>query len=187
MRDLRSSHVQAGEMHGDVDFETLVRDHYAGLYRFALSMTHHEADACDLVQETFYLWATRGHQLKNPTKVRSWLFTTLHRELLGRQRRLARFPHQEISEVQGELPEVPPELPGAVDAGILLQALDRLDPDFRGAVTLFYLEDCTYSEIAGILDIPLGTVKSRIARAMAQLQRLLKDSEMEREQRLAKS
>ena len=68
----------------DDDFEQIVSQHYEPLYRFAFSLTRSEADACDLTQQTFYIWATKGHQLQDRSKVKSWLFTTLHREFLNR-------------------------------------------------------------------------------------------------------
>lgn len=160
-------------MRSDVDFEGLVRDHHAALYRFALSMTRSDADAGDLVQETFLRWAQRGHQLENPAKAKTWLFTTLYREAGARRRRLARFPHQEIADAEPDLPAVPPKAANAADGSLVLDALGRIDDAFRGAVALFYLEDYTYPEIAGILGVPVGTVKSRVARGIAQLQRLL--------------
>src|SRR5262249_20576070 len=67
------------------DFESLVHLHYAALYRFALSLTCNENDASDLTQQTFYIWATKGHQLRDVSKVKAWLFTTLHREFLQSQ------------------------------------------------------------------------------------------------------
>src|SRR3989442_3704667 len=62
------------------DFEQIVCQHYEPLYRFALSLTHAEADACDLTQQTFYIWATKGHQLRDRSKIKSWLFTTRSEE-----------------------------------------------------------------------------------------------------------
>src|SRR5512134_3657493 len=55
-------------------FETLVSEHYEPLYRFALSLTRAESDAADLTQQTFYVWATKGHQLRDASKVKAWLF-----------------------------------------------------------------------------------------------------------------
>ncbi len=49
---------------GEVDFQSLVEQHYGPLYRFAMSLTHTESDACDLVQQTFFTWAAKGHQLQ---------------------------------------------------------------------------------------------------------------------------
>ena len=160
-------------MRSDVDFEQLVREHHGALYRFALSMIRHEADACDLVQETFLRWAEKGHQLADPAKVKTWLFTTLYREASARRRRTLRFPHEPIGEVETELPVIPPSAAAAADAQLVHRALARVDESFRAAVALFYLEDHSHPEIAEILGIPLGTVKSRISRGVAQLQRLM--------------
>jgi RNA polymerase sigma-70 factor, ECF subfamily len=160
-------------MGGELDFERLVDEHHGALYRFALSLARNETEAADLVQETFYTWAAKGHQLGDPAKVKSWLFTTLHREFLGRRRRQLRFPHHEIGEVEAELPEVPPELPERMDWTLAAECLGQVDAAFQAPVALFYLEDYSYNEIAEILDVPLGTVKSRIARGIAQLQRLM--------------
>jgi RNA polymerase sigma-70 factor (ECF subfamily) len=160
-------------MRGDLDFERLVESHHGPLYRFALSLTRNENDAADLVQQTFYLWGAKGHQLVDTSRVKTWLFTTLHREFLSRRRRLTRFPHHELEEVEAELPDTPPVLPDRLDWAVLGACLERLDPLFRGPVALFYLEDYAYNQIAEILDVPLGTVKSRIARGIAQLQRML--------------
>jgi RNA polymerase sigma factor (sigma-70 family) len=168
----QDSYLQA-PMRGDLDFDHLVDEHHAPLYRFALSLCRNEAEAADLVQETFYLWAAKGHQLENAARVKGWLFTTLHREFLGKRRRLVRFPHHELGEVEGELPEVPPELPTRLDWEVLSECLQQMDPTFHAPVALFYLEDYSYNEIAEILEVPLGTVKSRIARGIAQLQKMI--------------
>lgn len=157
-------------MVGRPDFEVLVDRYYAALYRFALSLTRKESDARDLTQQTFWLWARKGHQLHDPTKVKSWLFTTLHREFLQSQRRVTRFPHHELEEVGEELPGIPSPVVNELDGSIVLQSLARIDPLFQAPIALFYLEDHSYQEIAEILDIPLGTVKSRIARGIVQLQ-----------------
>ncbi|HAB16532.1 MAG TPA: hypothetical protein DCE44_08785, partial [Verrucomicrobiales bacterium] len=87
-------------------FEQLVENFYRPLYRFALSLAGNEADAGDLVQQTFYLWATKGHQLREPTKAKMWLFTALHRDFLNRRRHIIRFPHDELAAAEPELPPV---------------------------------------------------------------------------------
>src|SRR5258706_5468418 len=133
-------------MRGDMDFEQLVDQHHAALYRFALSLSRNECDACDLVQEAFYAWARKGHQLVDKSKVKSWLFTTLHREFLARHRHWSRFPHHELGEVEGELPEVPPELPARPDWELVIKCLARVDTTFQASVAQFYLEDYSYLE-----------------------------------------
>jgi RNA polymerase sigma-70 factor (ECF subfamily) len=162
-------------MNQETVFEKLVDLYYPSLYRFAFSLTRQESEACDLTQETFLIWARKGHQVRDESKVKSWLFTTLHREYLQKHRRKVRFPEIEVDHAEGELPEIPPVSPGRIDRHNLLEALARLDQSFQAAVALFYLEDHSYPEIAEILEIPLGTVKSRISRGIAQMQILLAD------------
>jgi RNA polymerase sigma-70 factor (ECF subfamily) len=164
-------------MAGESDFEGLVDMYYPLLYRFALSLTNSESDACDLTQDTFLIWARKGHQMRDQGKVKSWLFTTLHREFLQKRRRITRFPEIEIADAEGELPEIPPVSLERLDRPTILKALAQLDTNFQTAVSLFYLEDYSYPEIAEILEVPLGTVKSRISRGVAQLQGLLAETE----------
>lgn len=158
---------------GELDFQHLVDVHYGPLYRFAMSLTRTESQASDLVQDTFLTWASKGHQLRDRTKVKSWLFTTLHRRFLESQRRSLKFPHIELDEVVQDLPHVDPELVTHMDAHTIVALLAKVDPQFQAAVSLFYLEDYSYNEIAEILEVPLGTVKSRIARGLAQLKALV--------------
>jgi RNA polymerase sigma-70 factor (ECF subfamily) len=164
-------------MRSDIDFDRLVDQHYAELFRFAVSLAGNESDACDLVQETFYLLSAKSEQLKDPSKAKSWLFTTLFRLFTASRRRLIRFPQHELEQVESELPEIPPLLPQRFDWTVMATSLARLDEIFRAPVALFYLEQNSYGEIAEILNIPMGTVKSRIARGVAALQRMLVENE----------
>jgi RNA polymerase sigma-70 factor (ECF subfamily) len=157
------------------EFERVVADYYRPLYRFAFSLTCSEADACDLTQQTFYLWATKSHQLRDPAKAKPWLFTTLHRAFLGSRRTQTRFPHGELTEMESDLPIIAPEAARQLDAAQAVEALARMDDTYRAPVALFYLEDCSYLEIAEILDVPIGTVKSRLARGLAQLKQIFSD------------
>src|SRR5882672_10812613 len=91
-----------------LNFERVVAHYYEPLYQFAFSLTRSEADARDLTQQTFYVWATKGHQLRDLSKVKTWLFTTLHRQFLESCRRRNRFPHEELDGVEFELPVVHP-------------------------------------------------------------------------------
>jgi len=124
---------------GTCDFEALVSRYYASLYRFALSLTHQESDACDLTQQTFYAWARKGHQLLDASKVKAWLFTTLHREFLQGRRKTSRYSHVNLSDVEHELPAVCPTFSAGIDSATMLHALGRLDPVFRAPIALFYL------------------------------------------------
>ena len=79
-------------------FQQLVDRHYAALYRFGLSLSRNADAAADLVQQTFYLWAEKGHQLRDLSKAKSWLFTTLYREYLSTYRRNVRHPQVELDD-----------------------------------------------------------------------------------------
>lgn len=160
-------------MNAAEEFEALVGEHYESLFRFALSLTRSESDARDLTQQTFYIWAKKGHQLRDRSRAKTWLFTTMHRAFLASQRRQNRFPHHELEQVAEELPVYLPELANQLDAAPVLSALARVDGIYQAAVALFYLEDHSYQEIAEILEVPLGTVKSRIARGIVQLREIL--------------
>ena len=160
-------------MASELDFEGVVALYYEPLYKFAFSLTRAGDEACDLTQQTFYVWASKGHQLRDRTKVKTWLFTTLHRQFLESRRRQTRFPQQALSEDEFELPALATSVASRLDVALVLRALGKVDEIYQAAVALFYLEDRAYKEISEILDIPLGTVKSRIARGICQLQKLL--------------
>jgi RNA polymerase sigma factor (sigma-70 family) len=164
-------------MNSTDQFEAIVSEHYESLYRFALSLTRAESDAQDLTQHTFEVWATKGHQLRDVTKVKTWLYTTLHREFLHTRRTQSRFPQQDLEEVIDQLSAVSPVLPDRVDSLQVLPALAKVDETYQPAVALFYLGDHAYKDIALILKVPVGTVKSRIARGIAQLREILLSDE----------
>ena len=159
----------------DDQFEAIVCEHYESLFRFAMSLTRGEYDAWDLTQQTFHVWAKKGHQLSDISKVKTWLFTTLHREFLKARRKQGRFSLFHLEEVADQLPVFSGEAAAQADCCEVMLALSRLDKIYQAAVALFYLDDCSYKEIALILGIPLGTVKSRIARGIVQLREILSD------------
>jgi RNA polymerase sigma-70 factor, ECF subfamily len=154
----------------DADFIQLVDRFYPALYRFALSLARSEADACDLTQQTFYVWATKGSALREAEKAKSWLFTTLYREFLRGRRRSERMTALDtVSEAEFEQATLAPEMVSAMDAESVLAALREVDDAFRAPLTLFYLEELSYQEIEDVLEIPIGTVMSRLSRGKAQL------------------
>lgn len=163
-------------MNSSDQFEAIVSEHYEPLFRFAMSLTRVESDAWDLTQQTFLVWARKGHQLRDISKVKSWLFTTLHRAFIEGRRRQVRFPCVDWEEVSPTLPAASPAVADQLDSSEVLPALGKVDDVYQAAVALFYLEDCSYKEIAVILGVPIGTVKSRIARGIEQLrENLLSD------------
>jgi RNA polymerase sigma-70 factor (ECF subfamily) len=155
-------------------FTQLVDAHYAALYRFALSLARNSADAGDLVQQTFFIWATKGHGLREAAKAKSWLFTTLYREFLRSRRRDARATSlEDLPPGEADLAAEDVDRVARLDAATVMVALQSVDEAFRAPLTLFYLEDLSYQEIAGALDVPIGTVMSRLSRGKAQLRAAL--------------
>jgi RNA polymerase sigma-70 factor (ECF subfamily) len=124
-------------MADNLKFESLVEHYYGPLYQFAFSLTRGEADACDLTQQTFTIWATKGHQLRDMTKVKTWLFSTLHREFLNSRRRQTRFPHLDLDAVAAELPVVSPATNSRLDAAQVLAALTQVDEVYQAAGPCF--------------------------------------------------
>jgi len=155
-------------------FPQLVETYYAALYRFALSLAKNSSDAGDLTQQTFFVWATKGNSLRDDSKVKSWLFTTLYREFLRSRRRGNRMVAiEDLGPAEQEIPDVETDLVAKMDAPLVMGGLQEVDESFREALTLFYLQDLSYLEIADILSIPIGTVMSRLSRGKAQLRSLL--------------
>lgn len=159
-------------------FSQLVDAHYAPLYQFALSLARNQADAVDLVQQTFYIWATKGHALREIAKVKSWLFTTLYREFLRVRRRDTRATSiEELPPTEKELAAEEFDRTAGLDAMVVMEALQSVEEIFRVPLTFFYLEELSYQEIAEILDVPICTVMSRLSRGKAQLRAELSRSD----------
>ncbi len=141
------------------------------LYAAAVRLTANEADAEDLVQDT-YLKAFRSADKFRPgTNLKAWLFTILHNTFLNDRRRAGRNPVEAAGDLVEQAPA--PAAAGQTPEQILMRAsldadlqaaLDSLPPAFRQAVWLRDVEEFTYAEIARMLGIPLGTVMSRISR-----------------------
>lgn len=160
-------------MHDEV-FRQLVEAYYAALYRFALSLTRSSADASDLTQQTFFVWATKGASLRDSAKAKAWLFTTLYREFLRGRRRDARVTAiADLPAAQQDPPDLDPDVIAKLDANVVMEALQEVDAVFREPLTLFYLQDLSYLEIADVLGVPIGTVMSRLSRGKVHLRQRL--------------
>jgi len=153
-------------------FEREAIPHLTALYSGAYRLTRNAADAEDLVQETC-LRAFRAFHLFTPdTNIRAWLFTILYRVRADQFRKAARSPR--VVELVHEGPAAaPPQDELARGQEVVLRALARLPAPFHNAVVLRDMHDFTYEEIAGILEVPIGTVMSRIHRGRALLRGML--------------
>ncbi len=155
--------------------DELVREYYPQLFRFALSLSRSPDDASDLTQQTFFIWMEKGHQLRDGSKAKTWLFTTLYREFIRTRRKQAKFVDQEMDADEHTPSDTTPDPQRQIDGALVQEALGRLREEHRTPLTLFYFKQHSYKDIAGILDIPIGTVMSRISRGKSELRRLIDD------------
>ncbi|HUA39056.1 MAG TPA: RNA polymerase sigma factor [Candidatus Sulfopaludibacter sp.] len=157
----------------EVDYEQAVNSFYEGLYRFAFSLCGNTDDACELTQETYARLLTKGGQLRDRSKMKAWLFTTLYRVYLGWKRRETRHPHLEINSVEDELPPVTPEIVDKLEAEAVSRSLLALEELYRVPLALHYFENHSYREISKLLDIPVGTIMSRLSRGKELMRKSL--------------
>jgi RNA polymerase sigma-70 factor (ECF subfamily) len=153
--------------------QQLVDAYYEPLYRYAYRLSGSAADAEDLTQETFCKAQFRLHQLRDPGRAKPWLFSILRNAYLHRVR--TDVQHKLVSlDAVGDVagPDATP--PPDVDPEQLQAALNDLPEGFRTPVILFYFEDFSYRDIAEQMDLPIGTVMSRLARAKAHLRARLR-------------
>ncbi|MGF1448769.1 MAG: RNA polymerase sigma factor [Opitutales bacterium] len=155
------------------EFSQVVEQYYENLYRFGHSLAKNEHEAGDLVQQTFLIYAEKGSAIRDAGKIKSWLFTTLYREFLRVRRRGASMASYEPELLEAEAPPVSPDVVTTTDSHSAVSALEQVDEAYRAPLTLFYLQDLSYKEIAATLDIPIGTVMSRLSRGKAQLKKIL--------------
>ena len=154
---------------GKLDLESIVAELYSSLYRFAFALTHNETEAADLTQETFLILTKQQYQVRDPSKIKSWLFTTLRREFLRGRRTQTSHPEVELKPEHQEELVVDSTALRSIDASAILEALTQVDESYRSVLELFYLGELSYKEIASSLEIPIGTVMSRLSRGKEQL------------------
>jgi RNA polymerase sigma-70 factor (ECF subfamily) len=157
----------------DAAFEAEVLPQLRALFGMAYRLTGNAHDAEDLVQETMLRAHRAFHRYQPGTNARAWLFTILHRLRTDALRRRGRRP--ETVELLDEGPPVAPVHEAALTSGHeeITRALEALPESFRSAVVLRDVEEYSYAEIAEMLEVPVGTVMSRIHRGRALLRQAL--------------
>jgi RNA polymerase sigma-70 factor (ECF subfamily) len=156
-----------------VDYDWAVEQFYEALYKFAFGLAGSESDAADLTQDTYRVLLTKGDAIRDARKVKSWLFTTLYRQFLGRRRHATRFPEMPVDSAEWELPTIIPQYADALDGSLVVAALQQLEEKYRAPLMLFYLEELSYKEMAEALGLPIGTIMSRMSRGKEILRRRL--------------
>src|SRR6476661_1215112 len=146
------------------------------LYGTALRLTRRPADAEDLVQDTYLKAFRSAAQFERGTNLKAWLFTILHNTFRNMRRHDGRNPVDVNSETVEQAVDVagedhsPEQLLTRATLDVDLQAaLDALPDAFRQAVWLRDVEEFSYAEIADMLEVPIGTVMSRISRGRRML------------------
>jgi RNA polymerase sigma-70 factor, ECF subfamily len=148
----------------DTFINQTIEQHYRGVYLYALSLCKNEDDACDLTQQTMATFVEKVHQLRDESRVKGWLYTTVYRGFL--KIRVGRNREEPLDEeAPSHMPELEARQATEVDGQLVMAGLQRLATPYRAVLTLYYLEDLSYKEIAACLDLPLGTVMSRLSRA----------------------
>jgi RNA polymerase sigma-70 factor (ECF subfamily) len=125
------------------------------------------------VQQTYLQWAKKGGALRDLSKVKSWLYTTLYREWLAIARKEKRFESVEFDPENHAITEEETDVEPQVDSQLLQQALAEMEDSYRAPLVMFYLKELSYREIAEVLQLPIGTVMSRLSRAKDSLRRIL--------------
>jgi len=167
-------------------FEAEVLPHLDRLYSAALRYTRDATDAEDLVQETVAKAYRSFHQYREGTNLKAWLYRVLHTTYISMYRKAQRRPQEslqdeiddfsfydELSRTTGSSPER--EVLDTFTADEVKQALEDLPDNFRLPVILADVEGFAYKEIAEMLDIPIGTVMSRLHRGRKAMQKALHD------------
>lgn len=152
----------------------LIGQHYELLYRVSFRLTGSVADAEDLTQQTFLTAQQKLHQLRELESAKSWLLTILRHHFFRNRSRTARqsVSLDSLPEPTGAIDE-----PTDFDSEALQLALNELPEEFRFPLVLYYFQELSYHEIAAQLDIPLGTVMSRLSRGKQHLRRRLMSDE----------
>ena len=152
-------------------FKELTFPHMKLLYNVALKYTGNPFDAEDIVQETYMMAFKKFHQLKDPLRCKSWLLRILRNNFLKSCQkaksiqRLQESEYMDYLSQQIRIKDAEEALVADADQRMVNEAIDRLPFKYREVLMLYYMDEMLYKDIASALDIPIGTVMSRLTRA----------------------
>jgi RNA polymerase sigma-70 factor, ECF subfamily len=163
------------EFQKQADFEKEMIPHLDSLYNFAIRLTSDPIDAEDLVQDTIVKAFRFFGSYEKGTNAKAWLFRILKNSYINNYRKKSKQPQQvDYDEVSTYYENIRSEQSDTTDMEDILyrdmlddqitRALQRLPEDFRTVVLLCDVEGFTYEEIANMLDVPIGTIRSRLHR-----------------------
>ncbi len=183
-----SAATERKNQRSQIEFEKQMLPHLDALYRSALSMTKNPGDAEDLVQETFVRAFQFFAQFQGGTNARAWLFRIMTNLYINSYRKKTREPdrvsydemedfylYNRLSDAQTSGIAASPEdvILTQVQAEAIRDAIDKLPDEYRETVVLADINEFSYQEIAEMLDIPIGTVRSRLSRGRRLVQKSL--------------
>ncbi len=167
------------------DFEAAALPHLDALYNMAYRLTRNSEDAEDLIQETFFKAYKYYDKFEEGTNLKAWLFRIMKNSFInGYRKRQSQPPESAFSEIEelfearvseeaGQIKNPEEELLESVLDEDIQQALDALRDDYRMVILLVDLEGFSYKETAEILEVPVGTVMSRLYRGRRMLEKVL--------------
>jgi RNA polymerase sigma-70 factor (ECF subfamily) len=151
-----------------IDIVQLVSQHYQSVYRYAFRLTGSATDAEDLTQQVFLVAQRKLGQLRNADHARAWLFAILRHALARAFKRKQPVLAGNLEINLDNIPAEPPEA-SEIDSRHLQDVVASLPEPYRLVVVMFYFEELSYKEIAAQLELPIGTVMSRLARGKSHL------------------
>jgi len=152
----------------DLDIRSVVERYHSSVYKYAYRLAGNAADAEDLAQQTFLIAQQKLGQVREADKVDRWLFAVLRSCFLKLRRRQQ---PASVGNLADEFEAVDDRALGqqAMDREVLDRALANLSDEFRMVLVMFYFDEYSYKQIAQSLEVPIGTVMSRLARAKRRL------------------
>ncbi|MPQ83343.1 sigma-70 family RNA polymerase sigma factor [Pseudomonas sp. MAFF 730085] len=152
------------------ELDEQLRELIPRLRRFAVSLTRNASSADDLVQSSLERAITRWADKRTEGDLRAWLFSILYRQFLDAHRRSRRYAR--MLEFLTGRDDAQPSVERTVMAQSALQAFDQLNTEQRALLLWVCVEGLSYKEVAAILEVPIGTVMSRLSRARQALRQL---------------
>ncbi len=174
LTDQPEQNTTASAASGPDSVQSLIHEHYQSVYRFAYRLSGKATDAEDLTQQAFLMACRKIDQLRDGSKARSWLFTIVRNSFL---KSIKKQP-TELSTFEDEIAVIddPSSLNLHFDEEKLQSVLNEMPEVYRTPVLLFYFEDLSYKEISTLLEVPIGTIMSRLARGKQHLREQLSES-----------
>ena len=154
-------------------FTTLVERYDRAVYHLAYRTLHDVEEARDAAQEAFFKAYRSLHTFKAGAKFSTWIFAIAYHACCDRLNRRKRYSNEELPDAADAGPGPEAQAIALDQARRLRDAIDQLPEKYRTVITLYHLQGKQYEEIATVLDLPMGTVKTHLFRAKEQLRKLL--------------